>query len=269
MDLFTAPIYALYSVRFYRQVIQSSLSKGFAYLALWSFFVSIVVSMFILLRFFPEANHFMEWFRQDMPTLEWSPEGMTMDKPSPYEMKHPTYGSIMKFDMNKAEVPAAEMDHLFAYVTAKKLYVKQSSRGEIRIYDLIAKDGQGRKESFKITPDVVKELEKKIKPLLLLGIAAMTFLLFFIWKLLAALFYSAIGMLINLFRTPRLSYENVLNVSFFAITGSVWINIIQMFVAGWARINFGFWGSLVMTTTYLYLGIKFTEAEPPPPVIEL
>ncbi len=269
MDLFTAPIYALYSIRFYRQVIQSSLSNGFAYLALWSFFVSIVISMFILVRFFPEANHFMEWFREDMPVLQWTPEGMTMDKPSPYEMKNPAYGSIMKFDMTKSEVPASEVEGVYAFMTSKKLYVKQSAHGEIRIYDLIPKEKQEKHEPVKITPEMVKELEKKIKPLLLLMIAGIAFLFFFVWKLLAALFYSGIGMLINLFRTPRLSYENVLNISFFAITGTVWINIFQMFISGWAKINFGFWGSLVITTTYLYLGIKFTEDEPPPPVIEM
>lgn len=258
MNLIAALIQSLYNVRFYRQVVQASLAKGFLYLALWSAIFSVLVSMFTLLYFFPEANRFMEWFRQEMPVIQWRPEGLQIDKASPYEMRHPRFGPIVTFDLNQSEIKSEQMGDMPIFVTSGKVYVRQSARQELRIYDLTNPELK-TKEPFVLDAEKVRKLEQTFKPWLLLIIAVGTFFAFFIWKLLAALFYSLIALLINRFRRTRLGYESLLNLTFFAMTASIWIGILQIFVGGAVKMPFGFLGSLILTATYLYLAIKFTE----------
>lgn len=256
MNLITALIQSLYSVRFYRQVVQSSVGRGFLYLTLWAAIFAMLVSMVTAINFMPEANRFLEWFRQEMPVVEWRPEGLKMDKASPYEMKHPRYGHIMTLDMNQTDIAPEKMGGAPIFVTATKIYVRKNSEREFRIYDLLSPDTKV-KEPIVMDAERVRQLERTFKPWVIPIIAVATFLFFFIWKLLAALFYSLIALLINLFRTPRLNYESLLNATMFAMTATTWINILQIFLGGLIKMPFLL--SLLINTIYLYLAVKFTE----------
>lgn len=264
MNLIAGLSRSLFSVRYYREVVQASVSKGFLYLALWSLIMASVVSVIAVTRFLPDANRFMEWFRQDMPVVQLTDAGISIDKPSPYAMQHPRYGHVAMFDMNRTtEVSRGDIGDAWIFATATKLYIRHTSRNEIRVYDLISPDMKG-KDPLVLDAALVKKFENMIKPWAVVILAVLTFIFFFIWKLIAALFYSLIAMVINLFREPKLSYEALLNVCFFAMTATCWGSLLEL-CTGIIRIPFGLLGGLIITTTYLYLGVKFTE-EPSAPV---
>ncbi len=263
---FSATIESLYSVRFYRDVIQSSISKGFLYLTFWTALASCLITIFVAARVYPEAGRFMDWVKAEMPVIEWTVAGAKIDKPSPYVMKHPRYGHIATFDMSKTDLSSAEIGDAMFYMTSTRLYLKESANREVRMYDLTKHDPDIKPDAkVVINAQTVEKFEKAAKPAGLVLCFFFAFIIFFIWKLLAAVFYSTLGLILNRFRTNKLSYEAVLNVSFFALTASIWIGILSLYLSSIVRIPFGFFGSVLVTSFYLLLGIKLTE-DPSPPI---
>ena len=64
-------------------------------------------------------------------------------------------------------------------------------------------------------------------------------------------------MTFNQLRREKLSYNQILNISFLAITPAAWLQFLVLFTG--SKIPFGFLGSLILTTAYLYFGIKRSE----------
>lgn len=266
MSLFSAFIEALCSVSFYKKVTRSSLIKGFQYLLLWSLFTSIFVFFLVIFRLFPLADEFSAWFKKEMPIVTLAPEGITTNKPNPYEMRHPKFGHVLTVDTSKKEVSSQDMGDAILYLTATKLYAREPEHSDVRVYELAGKEGQPKREAKLVFDQAMyTKLEKTVKPIVLGVSVGLVFILFFIWKLLAALFYSIPASLINQMRSEKLPYENVLNISIFSMTASIWIFFLAILVSDIINIPFGFLGSMIVTTIYLYLGLKGTE-DPEPPV---
>lgn len=265
MNFFSSVYQSLYSVSFYRKVITEPLSSGLMYLVSWAFYTVFLFSLFLGFRVYPEVNQFIDWVADTVPPIQWTPEGAKMNQKSPYEMRHPKYGHIATINLDKKEITDAEMIGTMIYITSTKLYLKESKANATRIYDLVPQSSGDAAKRGNIIIDgaMIRGLEKSIKPVAFGGMAILIFIGFFVWKLMAALFYSSVGMMMNLFRRERLPYETVLNISCFAITASTCIQLVLMVLQAVSlRIPFGFIGSFVFTATYLYLGIKFTEETP-------
>lgn len=263
--MLSAFLEALYSVPFYKKAAAFSISKGIVYLLLWAIFAVFLAALLLVFRFFPALHEFNDWLKVSMPVITWTQQGVTMDKPSPYVLKHPKYGHVATMNLNKKEISQQDLGEALLYMTATKLYVrKQPGTPETRVYDL-AGPAQVRTKDEKIVIDAsfLERMEKGLKPVLLIVGAGMSFVLFFIWKLLAALFYSVLGNLINRFRREKLRYEAVLNISCFAMTASMWLSFIFLFLSDLMPFAFGFQASMLVTMLYLFLGIKLTEAPQP------
>lgn len=269
MGFFSSVRESLYSVEFYKEVIRRPLTSGLGYLLSWAFLIVLLFSVFLAVRVYPEVNGFMDWIEDTLPPIQLTPQGARMTQKSPFEMKHPKYGHIATIDLDKKEITDAQMGQAMIFMTSSKVYVKESRQNATRVYDLVSpKDEAGNpKGNLVIDGNFFRGLEKTIKPVAFSVMALLLFIGFFVWKLLAAFFYSLFGMMINLFRKEKLSYETVLNVSCYAMTATTLIQLILMTLTETSlKIPFGFLGSFVFTVTYLYLGIKFTEENPEPGV---
>ena len=254
MNIFLAPLFSLYSLRFYRQVVQSSLSKGFGYLAYLSAVASLAFAVLFLIYGKPELKELTTWLETSLPQLVYSPKGLTMNAQGPQTIVHPKYGLAVTFDMTKENISLEEMGNALIFVTSKTLYVRQRGN-QMRVYSL-AKPGQpGREVSVN---EVFKKTFKIFNRLIVLVIFVAAFPIFFVWKLLAALFYSLVGLLINLMRKTKLSYSAVFSVSLFALTPICFVQFLKLSFPA-LPLTFGFWGALFLATIYLFLGIKLTE----------
>lgn len=256
---------ALYSVSFYKKIASTSISKGIIYLLLWSVFAASLATLLLVFRFFPAMHEFNSWLKVSMPVITWTPEGVSMDKPSPYVLKHPKYGHVATMDLNKKEIAQEDLGDAIFFMTATKLYVrKQPGTPETRVYDL-AGPAQERLKNEKIVVNetFLERTEKGLRPVLLVAVAGLSFVLFFIWKLLAAIFYSVMGNLINQFRQKKLRYEAVLNISCFAMTASMWLTFSFLFLSDVIPFAFSFQASMIVTMLYLFLGIRLTEVPQP------
>ncbi len=262
MNLFLAPLYSLFSLGFYRGIIRSRLRSGFLYLVYLSVIATLLMSVWLVRRGIPQMNSFLEWAKSQMPTLTWTPEGLVMNAASPQTMVHPELGPLVIFDMNRTDVDLGTMQNVVMFVTSKKIFVRQGLN-QIKAYDLTrisAKGGQGEAAgAVPINGETLQKFYDSVRPwFVVLGILFF-FIFFLVWKFLAALLYSWVGLLINFLRRPRLNYSAILNVSFFALTAVTLIQLLQLLFPFLGRLPFGFAGSLFVTGIYLFLAIKKTE----------
>lgn len=267
MSLLSAPFEAVYNKDLYRKAAQSSAAHGFLYLLYFSVLITVLAMLVISVTIVPEGNRFMAWIKMNMPVVEIvRGEGIKINASSPYEMIHPEYGKVAIFDMTKTEVSLEEIGDWKVFVTSTKGYF-QRDNGQLQVYDL---KGTRRAEEKAGVDDrvvdaaFVQKIENIVKPVLLVLILGIIFVFFFIWKLIAALFYSLIGISLNRMRRERLSYGQILNVSFLAITPAAWVQFLLLLRG--LEIPFGFLWSLAITSAYLYFGIKKAEEDFPPSV---
>jgi hypothetical protein len=249
---------SLSSLPFYRHISQSPLRRGFGYLAVLAGAATFVVTLFIAFRFIPEMDRHINWVKMKMPILTWTPQGLSSDSPNPTIIKHPELGHLATIDTSKKEVTPEEVGDAQLYLTSHKAYFR--SRNNLQVYNLIpAATEKTKNEKVVINAQTVQGMQNIMRPMILLGAALVSFPLFFVWKLIIALAFSIFGLVLNLFRKTKLKYASILNVCIFALTASTLISLIQLWLLPFVRIPFGPIASFIVTSTYVFLGIKAIE----------
>ncbi len=273
---FISPLLALFSRDFYRRMARAGLGVGFGYWFYLGTLLALITGATLTVRALPEMDRFLIWLKREMPVLVWHPEGLSIKDKTAFSLVHPKYGPLAKFDMTKTDVTAEGMGEFGIFVTSQKIYLKQPGSRGLRIYDLIKAraERQGRAgaanqpSSFEIQPDQIVTGYRQFKPWLITVFCGILWGAFLLWKLLAALFYSWIGLLVNMGRRDKLDYSHILTLTFFAMTPAIVIQLLQFLIPPFARIPFGLGGSLLVTVFYLFYAIKGTEPSEPPSTLE-
>ncbi len=231
IDFIFSPFLALFSLKFYRKITSSSLGKGFLYLSYLSLIFSVGCVAFFTTSALPSANRFVDWFQKSFPTMTFTKDGVVTDVPQPFSLKHPQYGTLLIIDTSKEEVSLEEIRNTILYITKKKLYAWDGRRNEYRIIDLVPRAGQALSnwKDLTLTGPLISTFYKRVVPIAFPIVFVFCFCLFFVWKLLAGLFYSLVALVSNFFRRNKLTYDKLLNVSFFTLTPVTllqWLNSI-------------------------------------------
>ncbi len=254
--IFRAPVLSLYSLSFYREVLNASLRDGLAYLAFLSLIAAILAGIAFNVRSIPETKAFVQWLKASAPPLTFTPEGLQMAAPSPYVMKHPRFGPLITIDLSKTTVEEKDFQEgVLVFLTAKRGFIHSGKRTQ-------AFDYVKEKEDFApvpITGEMFEKGEKILRRVLLAGVPVAVFFIFFVWKLIVAVIYSGFGGLINRFRREPLSYEKLLTLCIFAMTAFVLIEFVTLFIPGF-EIRGGFFMGLAVTSLYLCIALLKTEA---------
>ena len=180
-----------------------------------------------------------------------------------FALVHPEYGPLARFDMTMKEVTSADMGDNSVFVTSQKIFMRQPGQLTFRTFD-VTQLGDKNTQPFEIRPDNIGTFYQKIKPMLVVMLSGAFWFVFLLWKILAALFYSWIALLINMTRRDKLDYSHLWTIACFALTPAALIQGLQFAIPQLAFLSFGTAGSLIVTTAYLYLAIKGTE--PPAPI---
>lgn len=259
MNPLTAPFFSLFSVSFYRRVVRSNLGHGILYL----FYLALLATLFSLVIFcvraLPIADQFVEWARGELPPITFDKGGVSLPVKMPFTLVHPEFGPLVTFDTTKTEITLEAMGEVPAFVTSQKLYMKQREN-EVRVYDLTQNE-KVRTEPLVVDSETIRNFYGAAKVWVLAFGMVFFFIFFLIWKLLAAVFYSWIGLLINFARHPKLSYGAILNASFFTLTPWTLVQLLGFVLAPVASIPFPLLGSLFVTSVYLFLAVKLTQEE--------
>lgn len=261
MWIFLAPIYALFSVDFYKMILRQTVWKGVQYMLYLTLLSTILFTLIFSFQAIPAIERFVGWFQTEMPVLTITDQGVLINEQNPYSMVHPALGTVVTFDTTRTEIAPDEMIDVLLYVTATKLYVRQND-GVIRVYDIpdaVRESGASAMDPMIVTPESIYLFFEQIKPWLIALSALIFFAMFFAWKMLVALFYSWVGLLLNFARKEPLSFGAIYNVVLFAMTAAILWQGLRLVIPALAIMPGAVLVGIVMTGFYLHLGILRTQ----------
>jgi len=266
LPVLSAPFYSFFSRSFYRKAVEAPLKKGFLYLGYLTVLAAVLVFAVFRLRVLPEIDRFAVWMEDSMPQLTWTPEGLAMNARSPYAMIHEQFGPLVTFDMTRDEVSAEEIGDALIFVTSRRAYVRHGA-AEVRVYDLTQPAENRSPEHLVVSIDreFLKKFYGSLKPWLIF--LSMLFFVpsFFLWKLFEALLYSLAALVLQAIRKTNLPYRRLFGLCLFAMTPATLIQFRGVFAPPLAVLPFGIFGSMVVTSAYLYLALCQAKGPSPAP----
>lgn len=263
-DFILAPFLSLFSPPFYRRLLTRPQSLGFLYLAYLSFLVSTGAGLLFRNNSLPAADELVDWLGRRIPEIVFTREGVRMGIKEPLLLSHPRWGALLYLDPTH-EVPKSEdLEKALVVLAQKKAAYHDPNTGESRLRSLIPNQTQKEWKDLTVTGEGVLRFWRRIQPWVFLVFFGITFMGFYLWKLLAGLVYSLIALLLNRFRTERLRYPSLLNLTFFALTPVVGLQFLSWNFPRWP-IPLNPITAFLITSLYLALAILWTQEGPPRP----
>ncbi len=255
-----APINAITSVNFYKKVSTQSLGRTFGYLVYLSVLFSLVLTVMLRVRVWPVLQGTFNWMGTSVPVITYANGRLSTPTNERLVLRYPALPQIAVIldTARTAPVTAQEMADakVMAYATASAIHVLKGA-GQVEVYDL----SKGPAKPFVLDDKFYRELARNLSRLLYPAGFAACFVVFFLWKSLAALFYSCIGLIINGVSEAGLEYKSLFSLSAYAQTLLIAVQAIMLFVP--AHIPFFPVLAVAATGTYLWLAIR-TNAPPSP-----
>lgn len=264
-DFLLAPVLALFSLKFYRRLLSLPQSLGFLYLVYLSLILALAGSLMIRFQILPGTNEFIGWLKGTFPEMVVTREGLKMSSQTPQLLTHPKLGPVVYFSPQSEFPQTQDMGKAALVVTRTHIAYRDPRRNQYRIQSIVPQVPTARWRDVRLNGQIIEEFWRKMRPF----VAPIAFLVFFvivyIWKLVAGLLYSLVGLLINLFRKERLPYRFILNLAFFALTP---ITLVQAFswILPKMAIRINNLVALAITAAYLAFAILATQLRREEPV---
>jgi hypothetical protein len=249
-----APINSITSVNFYKKVAGQSLGRTFLYLSYLGLLFSIVFIIFLKTRIWPAFQETFQWLAASVPAVTYANGRLSTPTNEPVTLRHPRLDTVaFTLDTGRTEPVAPQMlrdNKVVAYVTANAMYIMQPG-GKVEVYDF-SRSPSAKPVVFdaKFYGEIARALAMVLYPL---GFLA-CFCLFLLWKIIAALFYSLIALIINGINEAGLEYKSLFNISAYAQTFVVAVQAILLLVP--AQVPLLTLGAIVVTTAYIWLALK-------------
>lgn len=245
---------ALFSLKFYRQIQTAPVSRGFLYLGYLSFLLALYGMILFRIQWMPAANEFVGWLKQNLPEMTLTRQGLEMKIAEPRLLTHSRWGALIYLDPVKDSPDPADLEKAAVVITRTKIGYRDPSTEELRIQNIVRQGNAANWRDATFTQETITQLWRRLSPWLAAIFFLTSFVGLYLWKLTAALLYSLIGILLNLFRKAKLRYASILNVSFYALTP---LALLQALV--WLFPNFplpvNLLTSLALTALYLAFAI--------------
>lgn len=261
-DILLGPLLSLGSLAIYRRAARRPLSHGLTYLGWLALLFASAVMVVVSTVWLPAADDFAAWLEAHVPEMRITKDGVVTTASEPVVLTHPKLGKVLVVDTSK-DVPSAEdLDGAPVFVGRRHVTIANGPRGEQRVFDVTQANGGswvGTTVDARFVRDVYGRIRAYAGPILFLLLVA----LFFVWKLLAALLYSLLGVALNRFRKEPLPYAGVLNVTFFAMTMVVALQSVAL-LGGPTPLRVGRLAAWAITGAYLAAALLPPERRPDP-----
>ncbi len=234
-----SPVLTFFSKRLYQQVMRSDWQRGFFYLfyltGLFALFIFFLSQLILL----PFVDSLSGWLIRSIPVMTLTSSGLKTDAKQPVVIEYVGFGPICVINTNKnVEDIVREGPWAPILVGQTKILISQSAKTfdkhTSQIIDLgeMMRKLAEEKRSVTISKQVMTEIARKMKSLLFpIGILIFS-LVFLVWELLSALFYSVIALILNRFRKEKLRYSNLFSLACYAITPITLIQIVKISIPG-------------------------------------
>jgi hypothetical protein len=261
LTFFTAPVTAFFYPPVYQDAAKSSAGRGVLYTLYLAGLSTVLIMMIVSARVMPQADAFVNWMKTSMPVLIWTPAGLSLENgQTTATMEHPQYGTIALFDMTGAVPTEAGMGKAYILVTSQKVFIKRAP-GQIEERDITGagmRSGQQLPSRIRIDGNIVMQLYQNVKRTMAFVAPLFILVISFIFLLVANLFYSLAGLLLNIMRTEKLGYGAIFNLTCFAASAVftlAWLKIlIPLNVLAWP---FGL--NMFITLAFMVFAFKVTD----------
>lgn len=243
---------------FYKEVPKKTVWATVAYLTMLGGFFSLAVTVAVHQNVVPRIRQAAEWTAKTMPTITLNDGKLSSAAPGPLEVRHPDVPQAgLVLDTQRTEpVTPAEMAQkkLIAYLTADAVYVLTPER--LETYALGQTKG---KESLVVDAAFYRSMAD-ILVKVLYPIAFLTsWATFLIWKHVAALIYSLVGLLVNAVVDGGHEFPTLYRMAVYAQTPVVVLQTAALFLP--RPIPLFPILALLVVTAYLWQAIR--HADPP------
>lgn len=256
-SFFLAPVLSFFSVRLYREALRSGVGRGILYLLYLTVLFCLLTLFLCRMLLLPLAGSFMDWLVSVTPEMTLTQTGLKVSAQEPYLVKHDVLGPLYLVDTTK-DLAALERDSSKALILIGKehIVIQNPYRSEKRVFDLKQAMEQVKQNNrpVTITKRVMQELNRRFQGMLIPFILVLLAPFFFIWKLLAVLFYSLIALLLNLFRKEKLNYKSLFSLACYAITPVTVVQATNLFIPD-MHFNLNLLLAIGLTTVYLAYGM--------------
>ena len=252
-----APVLSFFSVRLYRNVLQSGAGRGFLYLLYLTIlfcFLVVFLCQFLLL---PLTSNFIDWLIAVTPEITVTQTGLSTAAREPYLVKHPAFGPLYLIDTSKEASELINDTSKAAILIGKQdIIVSDPDRSRTRTFSLrqAMLAAHEASQPIRITKNVMKDLAKRFQSLVIPVVLVVLAPVFFVWKLLAALFYSLIALLFNLLRKEKFRYGSLFALSCYAISPVTMIQAVHISIPN-LYFNLNFVYAFALTILYLLFGM--------------
>lgn len=243
---------------FYKEVPKKSIWATVAYLTLLGGLFSLAVTAAVYQNVRPRILSAAEWAATTMPTLTLADGKLSSTAPGALEVRHPDVPQAgLMVDTQRAEpVTPAEMSQkkLIAYLTADAVYVLTADR--LETYALAQTKG---KESLVVDGPFYRQLAGILLKVLYPIAFLTSWTTFLIWKHVAAVIYTLVGLLVNAVTDGGHEFPALYRMAVYAQTPVVILQTAALFLA--RPIPLFPVLALLVVTAYLWQAIR--HAEPP------
>lgn len=257
-DFLLAPFLSLFSRKFYQRLLALPQALGFLYLAYLSLFFSLWALVMFRIYSLPTADELIDWLGKSLPDMVFTQEGIQMEIKEPLLLDHPRWGPLLYLDPTSESPKMEDLEKAFLVIARTKLAYRDPNTGESRILSLTAKGTQRRWRNATVTGNALLRFWKVARPFVASIFFVAVFFVFYLWKLLAGFLYSLVGLIFNYFRTERLRYPSLLNLTFFALTPVALLQLVAWSFTTW-HIPLNFLTALLLTSLYLAFAVLFTQ----------
>ncbi len=263
LSFWLAPITALFNPCVYRDAIKGSSWRGVLY-GLYLALIGGVLTLVLMLSLVaPTADEFAAWTQKNMPVVIWTPEGLSLENGQTTALLvHPKFGPVVAFDMTKTSVSETDMAKVYFLVTSTKIFIKRGP-GEIEGRDITKAGIQTTKQlppKIRITGEVVGSLFKVVKNAAFMVVPLAITVISFFLILISNLFYSLIGLLLNLMRKQKLRYGAIFSLTCFATTVAFTVTWLQI-MTPIRKLPLPFGWMILATLVYMFVAFKITDVD--------
>lgn len=258
------PINSVTSVSFYRKVAGQTLGRTVGYLCYLAFLFTLTTLLAVKIRVMPGVHSTFEWLEKTVPELTLTNGKLTSSVPGPTVIRHPDAQEIgVVIDTSRAEpvTPALlEENKAIAFVTSTAFYLKRDT-GRLEVQDFSKANAP---KPVVINADFWRAAGEMVPYFLYPAAMIFTFPLFLFWKAFSTGIYMILALLINALAQGGLNPSPLLNITVYAQTLLVLLEMILLLVPAPLPLALQTLASIGVTGTYIWLAVQAVKQDPPP-----
>lgn len=248
------PVLSFFSKELYRDVGLYWKGANFSYLLLLLAICSIPTMIKVHVVFSDFIDNEAPGVIEQVPEITIVNGEVSMKEPQPYYIRVPEDGNTMAIIDTTGTIKSLEDPNAICLLTKNKVMWRQS-KFEIRTYDL------SQVENFVLDSDRIMGWLHTAKKFLAIAIYPLAVLGSYVYRIVQALIYAAIGLLFALLCKVKLSYAALLRLAIVAVTPCIIVSTV-LYLAG-VRLPYAGLFYLVVALGYLFYGVKATSVMTP------